>query len=51
MCGGNKNKLIGCVSRGGIMCSPYFGDNTDALLIPVVAGDHMSDSGNLDLSN
>jgi len=40
---GNKNWMY---SRGGIMCSPYFGDDTDALL--PVTGDHMSDSGNFD---
>lgn len=40
---GNKNWMY---SRGGIMCSPHFGDDTDALL--PVTGDHMSDSGNFD---
>jgi glutamate synthase domain-containing protein 2/glutamate synthase domain-containing protein 3/glutamate synthase domain-containing protein 1 len=40
---GNKNWMY---SRGGIMESPIFGDNTPFLL-PAVS-DHMSDSGNFD---
>ena len=40
---GNKNWMY---SRGGIMCSDYFGDDT-AQLLPVTS-DNMSDSGNFD---
>lgn len=40
---GNKNWMY---SRGGIMESPIFGDDTP-LLLPAVS-DHMSDSGNFD---
>mmetsp|Transcript_14199 Transcript_14199/g.20992 ORF Transcript_14199/g.20992 Transcript_14199/m.20992 type:complete len:1591 (-) Transcript_14199:142-4914(-) len=40
---GNKNWMY---SRGGIMCSEYFGDETTSLL--PVTSDNMSDSGNFD---
>lgn len=40
---GNKNWIY---SRGGIMGSDYFGDETSQLL--PVTGDHLSDSGNFD---
>ncbi|GMH87718.1 hypothetical protein TrST_g3101 [Triparma strigata] len=40
---GNKNWMY---SRGGIMCSPHFGDDT-AQLLPATS-DNMSDSGNFD---
>jgi len=40
---GNKNWMY---SRGGIMGSDYFGDETSQLL--PATGDHMSDSGNFD---
>ena len=40
---GNKNWMY---SRGGIMCSEYFGDDTVQLL--PVTSDNMSDSGNFD---
>jgi len=40
---GNKNWMY---SRGGIMCSDYYGDDTRQLL--PVTSDHMSDSGNFD---
>lgn len=40
---GNKNWMF---SRGGIMASEYFGNDTPQLL--PVTSDHMSDSGNMD---
>ena len=40
---GNKNWMY---SRGGIMCSDYFGDDTSQLL--PATSDNMSDSGNFD---
>ncbi|KAL7521141.1 hypothetical protein ACHAWX_005844 [Stephanocyclus meneghinianus] len=40
---GNKNWMF---SRGGLMASDYFGDDTNQLL--PVTSDHMSDSGNFD---
>lgn len=40
---GNKNWMY---SRGGIMCSDYYGDDT-AKLLPATS-EHMSDSGNFD---